>query len=469
MSAKIWIIDDDAAIRFILEDSLQQWGYRPQSYFNGEEVLEALQTQVAPQLIISDIRMPGIDGLTLLSKVREQHPNLPCLITTAYSDLDSTVSAYLTGAFDYLPKPFDLSELKQRIEQALRPSLSQPNQSSPTTPSFDRDIIGQSPVMQQLYRAIGRLAKTKVNVLISGETGTGKELIARALHKHSPVAKGEFVALNMAAIPAELAEAELFGHEKGAFTGAAQARQGRFAQADNGTLFLDEIGDMPLPLQAKLLRALAEGSYYPIGGQTLKHANARIIAASHKNLAQLVSEGLFREDLYYRLNVIRLDLPPLRERGEDIPALLDFHLERAAKQHHLSRKTLTQAARQQLTHYHWPGNIRELENLCQQLTIMSPTDTIDIQDLPTLTTRQTPSLSNTAVTSTDWQQALTEAVTQALSENQPQLYQQLQSEFDHILIETALKHTQFHKQLAAQKLNIGRNTLARKYQSQTSN
>ncbi|SUO93053.1 nitrogen regulation protein NR(I) [Suttonella ornithocola] len=469
MSANIWIIDDDAAIRFILEDSLQQWGYRPQSYFNGEEVLEALQTQVAPQLIISDIRMPGIDGLTLLSKVREQHPNLPCLITTAYSNLDSTVSAYLTGAFDYLPKPFDLAELKQRIEQALRPSLSQPNQPSPTTPSFDRDIIGQSPMMQQLYRAIGRLAKTKVNVLISGETGTGKELIARALHKHSPVAKGEFVALNMAAIPAELAEAELFGHEKGAFTGAAQSRQGRFAQADNGTLFLDEIGDMPLPLQAKLLRALAEGSYYPIGGQTLKHANARIIAASHKNLAQLVSEGLFREDLYYRLNVIRLDLPPLRERGEDIPALLDFHLERAAKQHHLSRKNLTQAARQKLTHYHWPGNIRELENLCQQLTIMSPTDTIDIQDLPTLMTNRNPSLSNTAVASTNWQQALTKTVEQALSENQPQLYQHLQSEFDHVLIETALKHTQFHKQLAAQKLNIGRNTLTRKYQSQASN
>lgn len=460
--ARIWIIDDDAAIRFIIEDSLEQWGWRTESYPDGLPALQALQqTHNPPALIISDIRMPGLDGITLLETAHRRFPNLPFIITTAYSDLDSTVNAYQTGAFDYLPKPFDLAELKRLVEQALRPTETASKSSPPPAP-IDRDIIGQSPAMQQLYRAIGRLAKTKVNILISGETGTGKELIARALHKHSPAADGEFIALNMAAIPPELAEAELFGHEKGAFTGAAASRPGRFAQANNGTLFLDEIGDMPLPLQAKLLRALAEGSYYPIGSQTLKHTNARIITASHKDLAQLAALGEFREDLYHRLNVIHLHLPPLRERTEDIPALLDFHLERAAAQHSLPRKTLSTAARKHLTAYHWPGNIRQLENLCQQLTIMSPGNNIDIADLPTLTQSATTTTTTPSVTGGDWQAQLAATVQAALSNQQANLYQTLLAEFDQTLIQTALVYTDHHKQHAAAKLGIGRNTLTRK-------
>ncbi len=473
---RVWVIDDDAAIRFIIEDSLEQWGYKTQSYPDGLDALEQLtQCHNPPALIISDIRMPGLDGLSLLENTHRRFPNLPFIITTAYSDLDITVHAYQQGAFDYLPKPFDLEELKRLVEQALRPaSPARPAISGKTVspaPVLDRNIIGQSPAMQQLYRAIGRLAKTRVNVLISGETGTGKELIARALHKHSPVANGEFVALNMAAIPPELAEAELFGHEKGAFTGANQARQGRFAQADQGTLFLDEIGDMPLPLQAKLLRALAEGTYYPIGGQELKHARARIIAASHKNLIQQVSEGLFREDLFHRLNVIHLDLPPLRERGEDILSLLDFHLQKAASDHGLPIKKISPAARNQLLAYHWPGNIRQLENLCQQLTIMSPGDVIDTPDLPTLTgslQTQTATSSET-LANADWKTALAGVVHEALQNHQRDIYPSLMDEFDQVLIQSALRYTDYHKQHAAQYLGIGRNTLTRKLKSQSGN
>lgn len=465
----IWIIDDDAAIRFIIEDSLAQWGYQTRSFSDGLHALEKIaQTHNPPALIISDIRMPGLDGITLLENTHKRFPDLPFIITTAYSDLDITVHAYQQGAFDYLPKPFDLDELQRLVDQALRVKPQhedkKPHKDSPAV--LDRDIIGSSPAMQQLYRAIGRLAKTKVNVLISGETGTGKELIARALHKHSPVADGEFVALNMAAIPAELAEAELFGHEKGAFTGAAQARQGRFAQADKGTLFLDEIGDMPLSLQAKLLRALAEGSYYPIGGQQLHHANARIIAATHKDLAKLVEAGEFREDLYHRLNVIHLDLPPLRERGEDILALLDFHLQKAADEHHLPLKKLSKAAKNLLSNYSWPGNIRQLENLCQQLTIMSPVDVIEIEDLPPLT-QKTSSGTSSAGSSVDaanssWESILSNRVSEALQNRQTDIYQEFLDEFDDVLIQTALRFTDHHKQHAAQYLGIGRNTLTRK-------
>ncbi|UJF24448.1 nitrogen regulation protein NR(I) [Suttonella sp. R2A3] len=461
MSERIWVIDDDDAIRFIIEDSLQDWGYKTRAFSNALEALDAIaQSHSAPALIISDIRMPGLSGLELLEHAHRRFPDLPFIITTAYSDLDITVNAYQQGAFDYLPKPFDLEELKRLSKQALRPSTKQPVPQRQEPQALSRDIIGNSPAMQQLYRAIGRLAKTTVNVLISGETGTGKELIARALHKHSPVANGPFVALNMAAIPPELAEAELFGHEKGAFTGATSTRQGRFAQAEGGTLFLDEIGDMPLPLQAKLLRALAEGNYYSIGGQTLKTANVRIIAASHKNLSEQADAGAFRADLYHRLNVIHLHLPPLRERSEDIPALLEFHLDRAAKAHNMTRKQLDRSALSALQHYSWPGNIRELENLCHQLTILSATETINVADFQL--GEHTTSTGQSDPDTTDWRTALVHVVRETLRDHPGNTYQTLLKQFDDTLIHTTLQHTDHHISHAASLLGIGRNTLTRK-------
>lgn len=470
----IWVIDDDSCIRFIIEDSLTQWGYQTRGFSDGLAALEQLnQSNNPPALIISDVRMPGLDGISLLEHAQRCFPDLPLIITTAYSDLDSTVSAYQQGAFDYLAKPFDLEELRQLVARVMRHNQStitarQPQARNSETRPPARGIIGDSPAMQTLYRTIGRLAKTRVNVLISGETGTGKELIANALHKHSPATSGPFVALNMAAIPPELAEAELFGHEKGAFTGATQAREGRFTQADKGTLFLDEIGDMPLSLQAKLLRALAEGSYYPIGGQQVRNANARIIAASHRNLAQLVETGEFREDLYHRLNVIHLSLPPLRERGKDILELLEFHLEKAATAHELPLKKLSEAAKKMLLDYAWPGNIRQLENLCQQLTIMSPLEVIEIEDLPPLMNKNAPKAQKNTATNSDedWESQLSADVAQALSSGQNSLYQHFLERFDRVLIKTALQRREHHKQQAARALGIGRNTLTRKLKTQ---
>ncbi len=466
---QIWVIDDDASIRFIIEDSLAQWGYRTQAFADGRHALKQLNAGgKPPALIISDIRMPGLDGIGLLEKAQRRFPDLPFLITTAYSDLDITVNAYRKGAFDYLPKPFDLEELRRLVAQALRNVPAEAGRQASgkreKTPPLADDIIGDSPSMQALYRAIGRLAKTRVNVLISGETGTGKELIAKALHKHSPVADGAFVALNMAAIPPELAEAELFGHEKGAFTGADRARQGRFGEANNGTLFLDEIGDIPLFLQAKLLRALAEGSYYPIGGQQVQHANARIIAASHKDLAQRVAAGTFREDLYHRLNVIHLTLPPLRERRKDILALLDFHLKKAANTHQLAVKKLSKAVKKRLLDYAWPGNIRQLENLCQQLTIMTPVPVIEIEDLPALIQGGEKATADNAMEKSDgaWEIALSAVIEEALRNRQNEVYRRFLERFDDILVDTALRLSDHHKQRAAQSLGIGRNTLTRK-------
>ncbi|MBV7434951.1 nitrogen regulation protein NR(I) [Cardiobacteriaceae bacterium TAE3-ERU3] len=466
-SAIIWVIDDDDAIRFIIEDSLQAWGYQTRCWSNALEALDAIaQSHRAPDLVISDVRMPGLSGLELLEHSHRRYPDLPFIITTAYSDLDITVNAYEQGAFDYLPKPFDLDQLKHLTEQALRPKARQIKTPSQTTKNNNRDIIGNSPAMQPLFRAIGRLAKTTVNVLISGETGTGKELIARALHKHSPVADGPFIALNMAAIPPELAEAELFGHEKGAFTGATSTRAGRFAQAEGGTLFLDEIGDMPLPLQAKLLRALAEGSYYSIGGQTLKTANVRIIAASHKNLAEQAELGRFRADLYHRLNVIHLHLPALRDRREDIPALIDYHLSQAAKQHNLPRKKIDPAALHQLQQRPWLGNIRELENLCHQLTILSAGDTITLHDLPDDNHSSSNLIkqpeAHTETEHQDWQAALNQAARHALNHHAGHAYQKLLDQFDQTLIDAALIQTDHHISHAAALLGIGRNTLTRK-------
>lgn len=466
----IWVIDDDSCIRFIIEDSLTQWGYQTRGFSDGLPALKQLnQSNNPPALIISDVRMPGLDGISLLEHAQRRFPDLPLIITTAYSDLDSTVSAYQQGAFDYLAKPFDLEELCQLVARVMRHNQSaatarRPQARNSETRPPARGIIGDSPAMQMLYRTIGRLAKTRVNVLISGETGTGKELIANALHKHSPVASGAFVALNMAAIPPELAEAELFGHEKGAFTGATQAREGRFTQADKGTLFLDEIGDMPLSLQAKLLRALAEGSYYPIGGQQLRNANARIIAASHRDLTQLVETGEFREDLYHRLNVIHLSLPPLRERGKDILALFEFHLKKAAAAHDLPLKKLSETAKNMLLGYAWPGNIRQLENLCQQLTIMSPVEVIEIEDLPPLMNKSAAKAHKNTETNSDegWESLLSVDVAEALRTDESGLYQNFLERFDTVLINTALHASDHHKQHAARSLGIGRNTLTRK-------
>lgn len=452
----IWIVDDDDAIRFIIQDSLEQDGWHCEAFSNGKDVIQYIEDcGIYPALVISDIKMPKMDGISLMETIHQKRPNLPFLIITAFADVDSSVNAYRQGAFDFLPKPFDINELRRLVNLAMRKKSQKQGQEGE---KISAGIIGSSPAMQQLYRAIGKLAKTTVNVLISGETGTGKELLARALHNNSPRADGEFVALNMAAIPAELAESELFGHEKGAFTGALSPKIGRFAQADNGTLFLDEIGDTPLPLQAKLLRALADGTYYSVGGRVLKKSRARIIAASHKNIAELVQRGEFREDLFHRLNVIKLDLPPLRKRKEDIVSLLEYHLEQAATNHKINKKNLSKKALDRLSNYSWPGNIRQLENLCQQLTIMTAGDVIDIADLPQLEDKEEIIEKNIS----NWEDILVEEVKKSLRNNERDIYQNYLRKVEDLIIKTALESSDNHKNRAAIKLGIGRNTITRK-------
>lgn len=490
----IWIVDDDESIRWVLEKALARASLATRSFSNVRDVLEALKTST-PQVLVSDIRMPGQSGLELLHVVKAMHPGLPVIVMTAFSDLDSAVAAFQGGAFEYLAKPFDLDKAVELIRRALEESLreSDVEQASPETP----EILGQAAAMQDVFRAIGRLSQSNVTVLITGESGTGKELVARALHKHSPRAAQPFIALNTAAIPKDLLESELFGHERGAFTGAQATRRGRFEQAEGGTLFLDEIGDMPFDLQTRLLRVLSDGHFYRVGGHQSLKANVRVIAATHQNLEQRVREGLFREDLYHRLNVIRLRLPSLRERPEDIAILTRHFLAQSARQLGVEAKRVSDQVMQFLATLDLPGNVRQLENLCNWITVMAPGQTVEIKDLPPeLTSGEvTPSLSLTVTQGSadhapayereaapapvqmvgmpqavatsergDWIALLEAEAAHLLSTGRPEVMDALGRQFESALIKMALKHTHGRKNDAAIRLGIGRNTITRKIQ-----
>ncbi|HEY6094647.1 MAG TPA: nitrogen regulation protein NR(I) [Gallionellaceae bacterium] len=459
MTKSVWIIDDDRSIRWVLEKALERENIAFKSFVSADEALAALR-QDAPQVVISDIRMPGSSGLDLLQTLRERHPHLPVIIMTAYSDLESAVSAFQGGAFEYLPKPFDVDQAVELIRRALEQSQRKaaPSDEAAAAP----DILGHAPAMQEVFRAIGRLAHSQATVLINGESGTGKELVAHALHRHSPRADKPFIAINTAAIPKDLLESELFGHERGAFTGAAATRRGRFEQAEGGTLFLDEIGDMPAELQTRLLRVLSDGNFYRVGGHQPIKSNVRIIAATHQNLEDRVKQGLFREDLFHRLNVIRLRLPPLRERREDIPVLARYFLQKSARELGVEQRRLSEAALNYLSAQDFPGNVRQLENLCHWLTVMTPTQQVEIADLPP-EWRESPAAAAAAAAG-DWQSALRAQVALALQRGDPHILDTFTQQFERTLIAQALQHTGGRRIEAATLLGMGRNTLTRKTQ-----
>ncbi|RYF26641.1 MAG: nitrogen regulation protein NR(I) [Comamonadaceae bacterium] len=528
----IWIVDDDPSIRFVLEKALARENLPTRSFTHPREVLDALAevasdpARQGPQVLVSDIRMPGGSGLQLLEQVREQQPGLPVIIMTAYSDLDSAVSAFQRGAFEYLPKPFDLPKavelIRRAVEESQREEVTEERQTA--TP----EMLGQAPAMQDVFRAIGRLSQSQVTVMITGESGSGKELVARALHKHSPVSGGPFVAINTAAIPKDLLESELFGHERGAFTGAQTQRRGRFEQAEGGTLFLDEIGDMPSDLQTRLLRVLSDGQFYRVGGHAAVKAHVRVIAATHQNLEQRVKEGVFREDLFHRLNVIRLRLPALRERREDVPMLTRHFLQQSARQLGVEPKRIADAALARLEQFAFPGNVRQLENICHWLTVMAPAQTISLQDLPpevldapstlaagmpapapAATVDMAPSVGLDATRAPEpftnqpagyaaasaptavviaghdaastgaigqsangpasgsqqgWEQSLEAEAQRMLISGQTEVWDALTRRFESRLIRTALHATHGRRMEAAQRLGIGRNTITRKIQ-----
>ncbi|MDT8453251.1 MAG: nitrogen regulation protein NR(I) [Gammaproteobacteria bacterium] len=452
----VWIIDDDESIRWVLQKSLEQAGMEVTSFNKADGILDRLQTS-EPDTIITDVRMPGMDGLALLTALSESYPEIPVIIMTAHSDLDSAVSAFQGGAFEYLPKPFDIDDA---ISLAQRACIRRhETQGVPAAPQALPEIIGEAPAMQEVFRAIGRLSRSNINVLITGESGTGKELVAQSLHKHSPRSAQEFIALNTAAIPKDLLESELFGHERGAFTGAQAQRKGRFEQAHGGTLFLDEIGDMPSELQTRLLRVLADGIFYRVGGHTPIKVDVRIIAATHQNLEQRVKEGLFREDLYHRLNVIRIHLPALRERREDIPALLNLFLHKATKELGVSPKQLLPEVEQYLSTMEWSGNVRQLENTCHWLAVMTSGKTIHLSDLPEelQPKNQTPSLSGNT-----WQQGVAHYAENMLQLGKDRIADEIIPDVERVLIDAALKKTHGRKHDAAKLLGWGRNTLTRK-------
>ncbi|HEB81753.1 MAG TPA: nitrogen regulation protein NR(I) [Gammaproteobacteria bacterium] len=458
----IWIIDDDDSIRWVLQKALEGAGFRVTSFDNANTILERLKNE-QPDAIITDVRMPGIDGLELLSQLSARYPELPVIIMTAHTDLDSAVSAYQGGAFEYLPKPFDIDDAVAITQRAC--SRKQGTGNALLNDKEGPEIIGAAPAMQEVFRTIGRLSKSVISVLITGESGTGKELVALSLHKHSPRADKPFIALNTAAIPKELLESELFGHEKGAFTGAQSLRKGRFEQADGGTLFLDEIGDMPAELQTRLLRVLSDGVFYRVGGHTPIKVNVRVIAATHQNLEEHVKQGLFREDLFHRLNVIRIHLPALRERREDIPALLKLFLQRAVSElamdeGEIEAKSIDEDALNYLTSLPWPGNVRQLENTCHWLAVMTSGNTVHISDLPPelLSDTQAGGSENTG----DWKQLLKLKVQQQLLAGETGLAASIIADVEKILIEAALQKTGGRKNDAAQRLGWGRNTLTRK-------
>jgi len=453
--AKVLIIDDDDSIRWVLEKAVTRADIDAICVENAQHVEEIVVSE-QPDAIISDIRMPGTDGLTMMTSLQESHPHIPVVIMTAHSDLDTAVAAFKGGAFEYLPKPFDIEEALTVINRAIRQrEKNQPDIIEPL--HQDSKLIGDAPAMQQLFRALGRLSRSEATVLINGESGTGKELVARALHRHSQRANKPFIALNMAAIPSELIESELFGHEKGAFTGANQQRSGRFEQANTGTLFLDEIGDMPLKIQTRLLRVLADGEFYRVGGHVPVTVNVRVIAATHQNLMAQVEEGLFREDLFHRLNVIRLHLPNLGQRKDDIPLLSEHFLIQAAKDLGVNRKILMPDAIDYLKTCKWPGNVRQLENVCRWLTVMASGNEIQRIDLP----EDLQQSSNSDQTQT-WQQLLRLQVKQHLTEGHNNLIDTFLPELEKLLIDESLTATNGHKQKAAKLLGWGRNTLTRK-------
>ncbi len=505
----IWIVDDDQSIRFVLEKALQRENLPTRSFTNPREVLQALDAageDEGPQILVSDIRMPGGSGLDLLTKVKERLPTLPVIIMTAFSDLDSAVSAFQGGAFEYLPKPFDLPKAVELIRRAV--DESQREQAQSELQDATPEMLGQAPAMQDVFRAIGRLSQSNVTVMITGESGSGKELVARALHKHSPRGdagnKGPFVAINTAAIPKDLLESELFGHERGAFTGAQTTRRGRFEQAEGGTLFLDEIGDMPFDLQTRLLRVLSDGNYYRVGGHSAIKANVRVIAATHQDLEKRVKDGVFREDLFHRLNVIRLRLPALRERREDIPVLTRHFLQQSAQQLGVEPKRIAESAQAVLNQFAFPGNVRQLENICHWLTVMAPAQVIEPKDLPPEVQidsdalaatpshaldaadanpdRMVPYAAATPSTSAslnevgqgnpvvlnlpgaNWEQGLEAETMSLLVAGRTDVWDVLTRRFEARLIQTALANTRGRRIEAAQKLGIGRNTITRKIQ-----
>lgn len=457
----VWVVDDDSSIRWVMEKTLSSANIKCETFSDAESVLLALERE-APDVLVSDIRMPGIDGIELLNQIQRKSPDLPVIIMTAHSDLDAAVNAYQKGAFEYLPKPFDVDETLALVERAVSHSYEQ-RRGQPMDESLPQDtpeIIGEAPAMQEVFRAIGRLSRSSISVLINGESGTGKELVAQALHRHSPRAKQQFIALNMAAIPKDLIESELFGHEKGAFTGANSVRQGRFEQANGGTLFLDEIGDMPLDIQTRLLRVLSDGQFYRVGGHSAIKVDVRIVAATHQDLEKLVQQGDFREDLFHRLNVIRIQIPALRERKQDIEKLTLHFLASAAEELGVDIKTLHPATVDILNRLDWPGNVRQLENICRWLTVMASGSEILPRDLPAELLEE--KRSHTFSTEMTWQDQLSSWATQALSSGETDLLSYALPEFERILLEAALDHTNGHKQDAAKVLGWGRNTLTRK-------
>lgn len=462
-AAQVWVVDDDRSIRWVLEKALQKAAIQARSFPNAGGLLDALD-QGKPDAILTDIRMPGMDGLELLRQLQDKCPQLPVIIMTAHSDLESAVSAFHGGAFEYLPKPFDVDEAVDLVQRACNQGRRQRQEQAEVaslTPTKTPEIIGEAPAMQEVFRAIARLARSHITVLINGESGTGKELVARALHRHSPRANKPFIALNMAAIPRDLLESELFGHERGAFTGAQARRAGRFEQADGGTLFLDEIGDMPAELQTRLLRVLADGEFFPVGAHMPSKVDVRIIAATHQNLESLVAEGRFREDLFHRLNVIRVHIPPLRERRQDIPLLLRHFLKEASTELNVETKTLLPEVESFLCQLDWPGNVRQMENTCRWITVMASGQMVHLDDLPPelLQARQE---NLPVIAAGGWEDFFKQWVDGRLKRGEKNVAKDAIDTAESILITTALQFTRGRRQEAAKLLGYGRNTLTRK-------
>ena len=453
-SSCVWIIDDDRSIRWVLEKALLREDIPCMTFSSASDALRELERS-QPSVVLSDIRMPGVSGLELLQALKERLPKVPVIIMTAYSDLDSAVAAFQGGAFEYLPKPFDVDQALELVRRAQAESASRDIPVASEAPMTE--MLGQAPAMQEVFRAIGRLSQSHATVLITGESGSGKELVARALHRHSPRASGPFIALNTAAIPKDLLESELFGHERGAFTGAAAQRRGRFEQADGGTLFLDEIGDMPSELQTRLLRVLSDGQFYRVGGHTPIKVNVRVIAATHQDLEVRVREGLFREDLFHRLNVIRLRLPALRERREDIPLLVRHFMQKSARELGMEAKGVSEAAMKTLVNLPWSGNVRQLENVCHYLTVMAPGQAVEVGDLPSDLMQ-----GNVVAQTGDWLHGLASEAGARLSRGEAAILDELTQAYEKTLIEVALRHTGGRRIEAAHLLGWGRNTLTRK-------